>query len=185
MMITAAQILRAVPETNKARLEDFVKAFNEWSETFGLTTKARIVHFLAQCWHESACLRYTEEIASGRQYEGRRDLGNTQPGDGPRFKGRGYIQLTGRANYQAYARSGFCNGDLMAHPEWVAKSPGNVKASLWFWWRNKLSALADADDGAAIGEDIVTRITRRVNGGTNGLAQRKYYYRRFRKEFGL
>ena len=177
MKITQAQLLRAVPTLNKARMADFVDSFNKYSDTFGITTPLRAVHYLAQVFHESFKLYYTEEIASGANYEGRKDLGNTQKGDGVRFKGRGYIQITGRANYQAYANSGYCVGDLMRHPEWLAQSPGNQKASMWFWETHGLNELADKDN--------VEAVTKRVNGGYNGLSQRKYYYRRFKLIFGL
>lgn len=179
--------MRAYPQTNRTRCAEFVDVFNEWNERFGINTPARVVHFLSQCWHESGALRYVEEIASGEKYEGRKDLGNTQPGDGKKYKGRGFIQITGRANYQAYKNSGFCVGDLMNHPEWLCQKPGHTKASMWFWWKNNINALADKDTGERVvdGEAIVKQITRKVNGGYNGLSNRLYYYRRFRKEFGL
>lgn len=174
MKINKPQLLRAVPNLYKARIDDFVKTFNEWSDTFGINTPLRAVHYLAQVFHESTALRYTEEIASGKAYEGREDLGNTQKGDGVKFKGRGFIQITGRANYQAYANSEYCVGDLMKHPEWLSKSPGNQKASMWFWKTKGLNELADKDD--------IRAITKKVNGGYNGLADRMFYYRRFKKE---
>lgn len=182
MMITESQILRAVPATNKTRLKDFVKVFNEWNDRFEINTSLRLAHFLAQCWHESGALRYLEEIASGAAYDTGRlaqRLGNTpeKDGDGQRYKGRGMIQITGTANYKAYAESGFCNGDLMAHPEWLAKSPGAYKSAMWFWWKNGLNALADKDD--------VKAVTKRVNGGYNGLSNREYYLRRFKRELGI
>lgn len=177
MKITKSQLLMAVPTLNKFRLEEFVESFNKYSDAFGINTPLRAVHYLAQVFHESVKLHHTEEIASGQKYEGRKDLGNVKPGDGVRFKGRGYIQITGRANYQAYANSGYCVGDLMSHPEWLCESPGNQKASMWFWKTNGLNALADRDD--------ILAITKKVNGGTNGLASRKYYYRRFKTIFGI
>ena len=177
MKITQAQLLRAVPTLNKARMADFVDSFNKYSDTFCITTPLRAVHSLAQVFHESFKLYYTEEIASGANYEGRKDLGNIHKGDGVRFKGRGFLQITGRANYKAYAESGYCVGDLMRHPEWLAQSPGNQKASMWFWKTHGLNALADHDD--------ILAITKKVNGGTNGLSQRKYYYRRFKLVFGI
>jgi putative chitinase len=181
--------MRAVPQTNRQRAEDFCQVFNEWSEAFGITTPLRTAHFLAQCWHESACLRYLEEIASGAAYDTgslARRLGNTpeRDGDGQRYKGRGIIQITGRANYQAYADSGFCVGNLMAHPEWLSQSPGCYKSAMWFWWRARLSAIADTDNGQNASE-ICKRITRRINGGYNGLSERQYYLRRFKREFGV
>lgn len=174
MKITKAQLLRAVPTLYKQRVDEFVDSFNKYSDLFGITTPLRAVHYLAQVFHESGALKYTSELASGKAYEGRKDLGNIKPGDGPRFKGRGYIQITGRKNYQAYADSGYCVGDLMNHPEWLCLSPGNQKASMWFWKTNGLNALADLDN--------LTAITKKVNGGYNGLSNRQYYYRRFKRE---
>jgi putative chitinase len=182
--ITEQQLKRAVPDTNSVMVKEFVAVFNEWSDRFGINTPIRVAHFLAQCWHESGALRYVEEIASGAQYEGRKDLGNTQPGDGKKFKGRAFIQVTGRRNYQAYQDSGFCVGNLMAHPEWLTKSPGHTKASMWFWWKNGLSAIADTDNGLNA-NDVCKKITKRINGGYNGLSQRLFYMRRFKKEFGI
>ena len=101
------------------------------------------------------------------QHQWNAKLGNTHAGDGVKFKGRGLLQLTGRANYQAYARSRFCNGDLMSHPDWLAHLPGAVKSAMWYWWSRGLNALADQDN--------VFAITRKINGGTNGLEQRKIY----------
>lgn len=185
MQITVQQLARAVPSVNRNNAAEFVRIFNEHYDKFGIDTPIRMVHFLAQVFHESGALRYTEEIASGKQYEGRKDLGNVNPGDGVKFKGRGFIQITGRANYQAYRDSGFCVGNLMAHPEWLSKSPGHTKSAMWFWYKNNLSQIADHDDGGKIGEDIVKHITKKVNGGYNGLASRLYYYRCFKKEFGI
>ena len=183
--INQAQLRRAVPEVCREEIDSFVASFNQWAIHFGLTTPKRVVHYLAQVFHESGALRYTEEIASGEKYEWRKDLGNTQPGDGKRFKGRAYIQLTGRFNYEKFNKFDLCMKDIVNHPEEVAKFPLNQIASMWFWQTHKLNEVADLDDGGKIGEDIVTRITRKVNGGINGLSQRKLYYRRFKKEFGI
>ena len=182
MKITKSQLLRAVPKLYKIRLDEFVDSFNKYSDDFGINTPLRAVHYLAQVFHESGSLRYVEEIASGAAYDTGKlavKLGNTpqRDGDGQKYKGRGFIQITGKANYNAYRDSGYCNGDVVAHPEWLCKSPGNQKASMWFWKTNGLNALADRDD--------ILAITKKVNGGTNGLASRKYYYRRFKTVFGL
>lgn len=182
MKITKSQLLRAVPKLYKIRLDEFVDSFNKYSDDFGINTPLRAVHYLAQVFHESGSLRYVEEIASGAAYDTGKlavKLGNTpqRDGDGQKYKGRGFIQITGKANYKAYRDSGYCNGDVVAHPEWLCKSPGNQKASMWFWKTNGLNALADRDD--------ILAITKKVNGGTNGLASRKYYYRRFKTVFGL
>ncbi len=87
--------------------------------TFGiLDNSLRLIHFLAQLAHETGNFRYMEEIASGAAYEGRKDLGNTQAGDGKRFKGRGPIQLTGRANHRKYGQQ--LGIDFENNPEIVA-----------------------------------------------------------------
>jgi putative chitinase len=138
---------------------------------YGIDTPLRRAHFLAQVGHESGALRYEEELASGEAYEGRADLGNTEPGDGPRFKGRGLIQLTGRANYAAYGAArgdDFTEGDA---PSRIARNP-ELAADVagWFWTLKKLNPLADADN--------VRAVTRRINGGYNGLADRIEYLAR-------
>lgn len=132
-----------------------------------INTPLRRVHFLAQIGHESKELIYSEEIASGRAYEGRRDLGNTQPGDGVRFKGRGLIQITGRENYGKYGRArGRDFTSSTAAAQQLATDPAlAVDASCWYWNAHNLNRLADRDD--------VLAITKVINGGTNGLADRK------------
>ena len=126
----------------------------------------RAAHFLAQVGHECGDLRWPQELADGSAYEGRQDLGNTEPGDGPRFKGRGLIQLTGRANYVFYGAArgeDFVDGD---NPERIAADPElAVDVAGWFWQRHDLNAPADADD--------VEAVTWRIDGGTNGLDDRR------------
>lgn len=132
--------------------------------TYGiLDTGLRLAHFMGQCAHESGGFRYMEEIASGAAYEGRADLGNTQAGDGRRYKGRGPIQLTGRANYRAFGRE--VGIDFESHPEIVAFPSIGLMAAVRYWNSRNLNALADADD--------LIGITRKINGGTNGLEDRK------------
>lgn len=190
MKIDKHMLLRAVPELYVAGVDEFVASFNMWADAYGITTRKRVVHYLAQVFHESACLRYTTELASGAAYDtGPKAiaLGNTpeKDGDGQKYKGRGYIQLTGLANYKAFRDSDLCMDDVVAHPEKVAEYPLNQMASMWFWEGHKLNELADRDDGGKMGEEIVRQITKKVNGGQNGIAQRLFYYRRFKKEIGL
>ena len=130
-----------------------------------VNTPLRCVHFLAQLGHESGSLRFAEEIASGEKYEGRKDLGNVVPGDGRRFKGRGLIQITGRSNYTAYGKArdrDFVSGNNFTL---LATDP-NIAAdcSAWYWTTRKLNTLADKDD--------VSAITKKINGGFNGLDDR-------------
>jgi putative chitinase len=132
----------------------------------GISTPIRMAHFLAQLAHESGELRYSEEIASGDAYEGRADLGNSEPGDGRRFKGRGLIQLTGRSNYEAYGKTrgkdytASNKTDLLANDPFIA-----VDVSCWYWVENDLNILADKDD--------IRAVTKAINGGYNGLEDRK------------
>ena len=123
-------------------------------------------HFLAQIGHESGELRHTEELASGENYEDRAALDNTQPGDGPRFKGRGLIQLTGRKNYTEYGHD--IGEDLLSDvgAKRVAEEDRlAVDVACWYWATRGLNDPADADDLEAV--------TRRINGGLNGLDQRR------------
>jgi putative chitinase len=139
-------------------------AANVHFRTYGiLDTGLRLAHFMGQCAHESGGFIYMEEIASGAAYEGRADLGNTQPGDGRRYKGRGPIQLTGRANYRSFGCE--VGIDFEAHPEIVAFPSIGLMAAVRYWNSRKLNAKADADD--------LLGITRAINGGTNGLEDRK------------
>ncbi|SMF95233.1 putative chitinase [Methylomagnum ishizawai] len=131
-----------------------------------IDTPLRQAHFLAQVGHESGELRYSEEIASGEAYEGRKDLGNTQPGDGKRFKGRGLIQLTGRTNYTHYGEARGKDYTTDATAKLLATDPVvAVDVSCWFWTTRDLNGFADKDD--------ILTITKRINGGTNGLDDRK------------
>jgi predicted chitinase/peptidoglycan hydrolase-like protein with peptidoglycan-binding domain len=138
----------------------------------------RCAHFLAQIGHESGELRFREEIASGQAYEGRMDLGNTVSGDGRRFKGRGLIQLTGRANYTQYGRAIDRESELLQHPESVASEVDLcVDVAGWYWAKRGLNALADADD--------LTAITKRINGGLNGLEDRRRLLTRVKSLLGV
>lgn len=128
------------------------------------TTNLERAHFLAQCDHESGGFIYKQEIASGTAYEGRADLGNTQTGDGVRYKGRGYIQLTGRANYRKFGP--VAGADFEGNPSIVA-SEYYADTACMFWKSNKLAKRC-ADDTTK----SVKLITKKINGGYNGLGDR-------------
>lgn len=130
---------------------------------YSINTRLRIAHFLGQTCHESAGFRTTEEFASGDKYEGRADLGNTQAGDGRRFKGRGLIQLTGRANYKAFGPK--LGVDLINDPELAAEPVLSLRIACEYWKQRKINAAADQDD--------VVKVTKLINGGLNGLADRR------------
>lgn len=127
-----------------------------------LASGLRLSHFLAQLAHESGDFRYMEEIASGAAYEGRKDLGNVRPGDGKRYKGRGPIQLTGRANYAAFGEA--LGLDLINHPEMAAQPEIGILIACHYWHTRKLNVPADADD--------VKTITRKINGGLTNIEDR-------------
>ncbi|MBN5145917.1 hypothetical protein JY412_04055 [Stenotrophomonas maltophilia] len=155
----------------------YAKPLEDACIQFGIVTALQKAHFLAQVAHESDGFRTAAEYASGRAYEGRADLGNVQRGDGVRFKGRGLIQLTGRENYATFS-SAMGQGDLfLRSPELVAQLPWAVSAAGWFWKRKGLNSLADRDD--------VVAVTKRINGGTNGLEDRKLRLAQAKKLFGL
>lgn len=174
MEVTREQIIRIMPAA-KGRVDRFLVFINRYAPEFGITTSLRMAHYLAQVAHESAELKYTKELASGAEYEGRKDLGNTSRGDGVRYKGRGLIQLTGKANYKAYKE--YCGFDVVAKPELLEQPLGATRSSMWYWQTHGLNALADKDD--------VKAVTRRINGGYNGLADREKYLTRAKKALGI
>lgn len=133
--------------------------------SFNIDTSLRIAHFIAQVCAESDGFCTTVEYASGAAYEGRIDLGNTQKGDGVLFKGRGLIQLTGRTNYQQYGA--LLGLDLIGDPPLAADPKTSLTIACEYWKLHDLNTLADQDD--------IMTITRRINGGLNGLDQRRAY----------
>jgi putative chitinase len=148
------------------RAQELAIAAVRWFPEYGIMdSNLRLAHFMAQLVHESGSFRYMEELASGQAYEGRKDLGNTEPGDGKRYKGRGPIQITGRANYRAFGRK--IGIDIERHPEIAAIPSVGLHLALEYWKDRDLNTRADADD--------VLGITKRINGGTNGLADRKLH----------
>lgn len=173
-MLTAIQLKSIAPFVTPARISKYLNALNMTMDKYEINTPLRKAHFLAQILHESGSLRYAEEIASGSAYEGRKDLGNTQPGDGIKFKGRGLMQLTGRANYSTYGK--YIGVNLELYPELVATDYA-VDVAGWFFSIKQLNALADKDD--------VTTITKRINGGLNGFADRKQFLERAKVQLGV
>jgi putative chitinase len=148
------------------RAAEWLPAITAAMSEFDINTPERQAAFLAQIGHESGGLHWTTEIwgpsIAQSHYEGRRDLGNTEPGDGFRFKGRGLIQTTGRANYEA---TGAALGvDLLMAPETLAEPGYAARSAAWYWKTHGLNELADL--GA------FTLITRRINGGLTGIDDR-------------
>jgi putative chitinase len=162
---------RIAPNGKIAIVDGLAASFPVAITKFGLTTPLRQAHFLAQAAFESAGLTTTVEEASGAAYQGRVDLGNVHPGDGVRYKGRGLFQLTGRANYANMSK--VLAIDFISHPELVATFPYALTVSLIFWRSHGLNVFADHDD--------VRGVTRRINGGLNGLADRMEYLARAKR----
>ena len=139
--------------------------------TFDITTQPRLRHFISQCSHESNGGRWMKEIASENDYEGRKDLGNTQTGDGPKYKGAGFIQVTGRYNYQQFANY-IKDPKVMNGVDYVSQTYPFTVSGYW-WMVNKMNELCDK--GATC-----RQVSTRVNGRdpANGLADREKYYKR-------
>lgn len=161
-MITTNQLAQAL-QCSVAKANQWVSHINNAMAKFGIDTAIRQAHFLAQIGHESGRLFYIIELASGKAYEGRKDLGNTEVGDGVKYKGRGLIQITGRANYQALSDS--LGVDFVKVPQFLEIPENAALSAAWFWHKNNLNELADLD--------LLTKITRKINGGVNGLEDRR------------
>lgn len=166
MEITAIQLKKIYPFATKERIGLFLPFINEYADEYDMYTPERMAAFLAQIGHESGQLRYVEEIASGKAYEGRKDLGNIYPGDGVKYKGRGLIQITGRDNYNKLSKA--LGVDLIGNPEILETPELAVRSAYWFWKNNNLNKYADIRD--------FKRITRIINGGYNGLKERTELY---------
>lgn len=155
-----------------ARAEKWADALTAAMESAQINTRLRMAAFLAQVGHESGSLVYVKELGGPSyfaKYEGRKDLGNTEKGDGARFPGRGLIQVTGRANYAKASQALFGDDRLLRSPELLEQPEWAAKSAVWYWSTRNLNALADADR--------FTDITRAINGGTNGIDDRKARYR--------
>lgn len=172
--MTPNQLLERMPLAG-ARARQFAEPLTNSMVEFDIDSPKRDAAFLAQVCHESGSLRYTLELSSGNQYEGREDLGNTQPGDGPKYRGRGLLQVTGRANYAACGSA--LGLDLLAQPELLEVPLNACRSAGWFWQSRKLNRFADADQFGAL--------TRAVNGGYTGLDERIQHWLRIRKLLGL
>ncbi len=132
---------------------------------YRINTPLRLAHFMAQIEHESGGFKWLTELGGKSyfdKYEGRKDLGNLQPGDGAKFKGRGYIQVTGRYNYTILSKD--TGIDFLNNPDLLAQEVNAIVSACWFWNKNKINDLADKDDAKAV--------TKKINGGFNGLEDR-------------
>jgi putative chitinase len=192
-LITKDQLKAILSSAKEENIDRYLAPLNKALAHYAINSALRVAHFIAQVAQESGSFRYNEEIwpnpaldAHGvatngsswqLRYEGRAELGNTQPGDGYRFRGRGLIQLTGRANYAKYGAQ--LGRDLTSgsNPDLVAQPDLAVDAAGWYWDSRGLNAFADKDD--------VLSITKRINGGTLGLDNRKAFLAKAKGVLGI
>jgi len=163
--VITEQILKNLcPYAKPNILKDIVNNFNELAPApqFDVTTDLRVCHFFAQAAVETDWFKTLQEYASGDQYENRKDLGNTQPGDGRRYKGRGIFQTTGRYNYDAAGKK--MGLDLINNPQLLLEPRNAVLSALYYWQGRNMNAIADRDN--------IDEASRAVNGGYNGYEHR-------------
>lgn len=169
MPITEQQLLQILPNAGR-QAGVFVPVLNTAMNRYGIVGTARAAVFIAQVGHESGQLRYVREIwgptAQQIGYEGRTDLGNTVKGDGSKYRGRGLIQITGRANYAACGEA--LGLDLISKPELLELPQHAAMSAAWFWSMKGLNTLAD--------QGQFVKITRRINGGLTGQDDRQALY---------
>lgn len=165
--ITAALLKTVAPFAPKD-VEKYVPHLQATCEKYEINTRFRVAMFLAQVAHESDSFKTAEEYASGAAYEGRKDLGNTKPGDGRRYKGRGLIQITGRDNYTKCGKA--LGLDLVNKPEQLKEPAHACTSAGWFWSQKGLNAISDTGS--------ILAATKKINGGQNGLASRQELYKR-------
>jgi len=175
MPITSAQLLQVLPNAGK-QAGVFASALGLAMDQFKINTRLRMAAFIAQVGHESGQFRYVRELG-GDQYLSKYDtgtlakrLGNTPEadGDGQKYRGRGLIQVTGHDNYLACSKALFGDDRLLRAPELLEQAEWAAKSAAWFWDSRKLNVLADAGDFIGV--------TKKINGGTNGLAERQAFY---------
>ncbi|MBX9910493.1 MAG: peptidoglycan-binding protein [Beijerinckiaceae bacterium] len=165
LSVTVERLRRLAPSGRPELIAGVAAGFDRLAPSAGMTTRLRICHFLAQAAHETDRFRTLEEYggpAYFARYEGRRDLGNTQSGDGARYHGRGIFQLTGRANYRRFGEA--IGVDLEREPERAKEAEISLRVALAYWRERGCNAAADADD--------VVAVTKLINGGRNGLPER-------------
>lgn len=181
-MITSDLLLKIAPNSKKVA-EIVPDWFNKFSGQYEVNNPKRIAAFLAQTIVESAAFTATREFDSGSAYEGRLSLGNVYPGDGKKYKGRGYLQITGRNNYASVSKALFGDDTLLKNPDLLARPQYAMLSALWFWKENGLNEQAD--------KQFFYTISVRINGKNketglpNDWLPRVHYYNLLCKEFNL
>ena len=180
LLITAQQLRNIIPQATKTNIERFLMPINITLKRYKIDTPLKIAAFISQIAHESGSLQYTKELGGPsyfKRYEGRRDLGNTSKGDGIKYHGRGILQVTGKSNYQeqskALGQDFIKNPEMLENPLWACISAG-------LWWAKRANIL-----NPAIANKDIKKISKTVNGGTNGLSERTAFWKRALKEFKI
>lgn len=174
-----AAILARCTHARLDRAERFAEPLTTAMEEFDISTPARQAAFLANVGHESGGLKWLVELwgptIAQQRYEGRRDLGNVQPGDGFKFRGRGLLQTTGRANYAVL--SGHLGIDYLQDPDRLAQPVDASRSAGYFWQSNNLNKFADVGDFLSV--------VKRINGGYNGLSERQMFWTDAKQALGV
>ncbi|MDC8004176.1 glycoside hydrolase family 19 protein [Aureisphaera galaxeae] len=205
-MITEENFKKIIPDVSWDRASKFVNLFDTTLPAYGIDTPLRKAHFLAQVAHESGGFKYVvenlnysakalygvfrkyfpnmnlanqyarqpEKIAN-RVYANRMENGDEASGDGWNYRGRGLIQLTGKANYRMFSE--YTQQDFLGQPDLVATPQWALASACWFWKKNNINRYADADD--------IHMVTKRINGGYNGLQSRQHFLDEFKKLYGI
>lgn len=182
-------VATVAPHGKTVLINGFSDAFLKYAKQFDMTTNARVTNFIAQCAEETNGFNSFEEYASGKAYEGRADLGNTSPGDGEKYKGRGILMTTGKGNYKTVSREIYGDDRLLDSPADLANDYDLATlAALHFWKDHNLNAVADMPDdhvftvvhkdGTKTNYNKLQYITRAINGGQNGIEVRALYFQR-------
>ena len=164
--MTPEEIKSIAVHADDKKIEVYTPLLNQYMHEYKICGAKREAAFLATIIHESVHFRYTKEIASGKAYEGRKDLGNVQAGDGVKFKGRGLIQITGRTNYERASKA--LGVDFVSNPQLLEQPRYATQVSCWWWADKGLNEIADTGD--------FRKVTRIVNGGLTGWADRSKWY---------
>lgn len=197
-MIITVDLLKAIAPTSKRSdyklLPDLCEWMNYWFPKYEIDTKGELCHFIAQAAHESDSFNTLEEYASGDAYDTRVDLGNTpeRDGDGRRYKGRGIFQVTGRLNYRTATiewakRKPATLMNFVMEPEYLEVPQFAVWSACQYWDQRNFNTIANMPDTAKVPYKIkgktllispVEYISRKINGGVNGLSERFKFYER-------
>ena len=182
-MLTNEQLKAIVPQISDNALATYVPLLNNAFEKYFINTSERQRCFIAETAHESDSFNAVKEYGTGKEYEGRQDLGNTEPGDGVKFKGRGLIQVTGKRNYELCSLFIFGDRRLLEEPDTLEQPEYALESACWYWTRNQLNEICDKDDlWVHVWKNRPYNrfewLTVKINGGLNGYASRLSFYNR-------